>query len=66
MPPNSCELFQEGAAVKSFKLVRGGLFDEEGLTEILLNEPAKYPGCSGTRCLKDNISDLKGRLDLSL
>lgn len=60
MPPNSRELFQEGAAVKSFKLIEGGHFNEEGITKILLEDPAQYEGCSGTRCLKDNISDLKG------
>ncbi|KAI9353888.1 Hydantoinase/oxoprolinase-domain-containing protein [Obelidium mucronatum] len=60
MPPNSCELYQEGAAVKSFHLVKGGVFDEKGVTDILLVKPAQYEGCSGTRCLNDNLSDLKG------
>lgn len=62
MPPNSTELYQEGAAVKSFKLVQQGLFDEAGVTRLLVDEPAKYPGCSGTRTLKDNISDLKAQV----
>ncbi|CAG8570843.1 4023_t:CDS:10 [Paraglomus occultum] len=62
MPPNSKELYQEGAAVKSFKLVSKGKFDEAGLTDILLHRPAQYPGCSGTRCLADNISDLKAQV----
>ncbi|KAJ3217826.1 hypothetical protein HDU67_007243 [Dinochytrium kinnereticum] len=62
MPPNSCELYQEGAAVKSFLLVRDGIFDEPGVTEILLNQPAQYDGCSGTRCLRDNLSDLKAQV----
>jgi len=60
MPPTSRELYQEGAAVKSFKLVENNVFDYDGITDILVNQPAQYPGCSGTRCLKDNISDLKG------
>lgn len=59
MPPNSTELWQEGVAVESFKMVKEGLFDEEGLTKILFDEPASYPGCSGSRNLKDNIADLK-------
>ncbi|KAI3124877.1 hypothetical protein CBS147326_7866 [Penicillium roqueforti] len=59
MPPNSTELWQEGASFESFKMIKGGVFDEEGLIDILYNEPAKYPGCSGTRTLKDNIADLK-------
>ncbi|KAI9209509.1 Hydantoinase B/oxoprolinase-domain-containing protein [Polychytrium aggregatum] len=62
MPPNSRELYQEGAAIKSFKLVSNGSFDEAGITKILLDEPAQYEGCSGTRCLKDNISDLKAQV----
>lgn len=64
MPPTSRELYQEGAAIKSFYLVRGGKFDEKGITKILYNDPAQFPGCSGTRCLRDNISDLKGMLIL--
>lgn len=59
MPSNSTELFQEGVAVESFKIVREGVFDEVGLKKILVDEPASYPGCSGCRNLKDNIADLK-------
>jgi 5-oxoprolinase (ATP-hydrolysing) len=62
MPPNSRELYQEGAAIKSEKLVSEGHFDEKRMTELLLNEPAQYPGCSGTRCLADNINDLKAQV----
>ncbi|TLD04193.1 hypotheticalsprotein, partial [Venturia nashicola] len=62
MPPHSRELFQEGAAIKSEKLVSQGHFDEERITELLLKEPAQHPGCSGTRCLADNINDLKAQV----
>ncbi|KAJ3135367.1 hypothetical protein HK100_002858 [Physocladia obscura] len=62
MPPNSCELFQEGAAVKSFRIVRNGVFDEAGTREILVNAPAQYEGCSGSRCFGDNLSDLKAQV----
>ncbi|KAL8671038.1 MAG: hypothetical protein Q9168_004451 [Polycauliona sp. 1 TL-2023] len=62
MPPHSRELFQEGAAIKSEKLVSEGKFDEERITDILLNEPAQYPECSGTRCLGDNLNDLKAQI----
>jgi 5-oxoprolinase (ATP-hydrolysing) len=58
MPPHSKEIYQEGAAIKSEKLVSEGKFDEKKITYLLLEEPAKYPGCSGTRCLRDNINDL--------
>jgi 5-oxoprolinase (ATP-hydrolysing) len=46
MPPNSQSLAEEGASIKSFKLVKQGLFQEEGITEHLMS-PAKRPGCSG-------------------
>ncbi|KAI0015436.1 hydantoinase [Xylariomycetidae sp. FL0641] len=59
MPPNSTELWQEGAAIESFKMVKEGVFDEEGLINELYVKPGQYPGCSGTRTLKDNIADLK-------
>ncbi len=62
MPPASKELFQEGAAIKSEKLVSEGHFNENRITELLLDEPGQYPGCSGTRCLSDNINDLKAQV----
>ena len=62
MPPHSRELFQEGAAIKSEKLVSEGHFNEKRITELLYDEPAQYPECSGTRCLADNINDLKAQI----
>ncbi|KAI1933783.1 hypothetical protein LOZ66_006291 [Ophidiomyces ophidiicola] len=62
MPPHSRELYQEGAAIKSEKLVSQGIFNEERITELLYHEPAQYPGCSGTRCLADNLNDLKAQV----
>ncbi|KAI5302113.1 hypothetical protein KEM55_001296, partial [Ascosphaera atra] len=62
MPPNSTELWQEGAAIEAEKLVSGGKFNEERMVELLLKEPAKHPGCSGTRCLEDNLSDLRAQI----
>jgi len=62
MPPHSRELFQEGAAIKSEKLVSEGKFDEKRITELLYDEPAQYPECSGTRCLADNLNDLKAQI----
>jgi 5-oxoprolinase (ATP-hydrolysing) len=62
MPPHSRELYQEGAAIKSEKLVSEGHFDEKRITELLYDEPAQYPDCSGTRCLADNINDLKAQI----
>ncbi|KAJ5733358.1 hypothetical protein N7493_002144 [Penicillium malachiteum] len=62
MPPHSKELYQEGATIKSEKLVSEGKFNEGRITELLYHEPAKYPDCSGTRCLADNLNDLKAQI----
>ncbi|KAI6500902.1 hypothetical protein MCOR13_005845 [Pyricularia oryzae] len=62
MPPHSRELYQEGAAIKSEKFVSEGKFDEERVVELFYREPAKQPGCSGTRCLADNINDLRAQV----
>jgi 5-oxoprolinase (ATP-hydrolysing) len=62
MPPHSRELYQEGASIKSEKLVSEGKFNEKRITELLFDEPASYPDCSGTRCLADNLNDLKAQI----
>lgn len=62
MPPHSRELYQEGAAIKSEKLVSEGKFNEERVIGLFYKEPAQYPGCSGTRCLADNINDLRAQV----
>ena len=61
MPPHSKHLWEEGARFKTFKIVKGGVFQENELIEEL-NAPGKYPGCSGTRLLQDNLSDLKAQI----
>lgn len=62
MPSNSKTIYDEGAAIITHKLCSKGVFDEAGITRLLYDEPAKYPGGSGTRCLSDNISDLKAQV----
>lgn len=62
MPPDSHFLYEEGAAILGEKLVSKGRFNEERVTEMLLHEPAKHPGISGTRTLSDNLSDLKAQV----
>eukprot|EP00884_Botryococcus_braunii_P001197 jgi/Botrbrau1/11078/Bobra.0302s0020.1 len=65
MPPNSRRLVEEGAAILSFKLVRDGHFQTEGITELLM-APGKLAGdiegICGTRNLSDNLSDLKAQV----
>ncbi|KAL2115628.1 hypothetical protein VTJ04DRAFT_9883 [Mycothermus thermophilus] len=62
MPPHSRELWQEGAAIKSEKLVTEGRFNEARVVELFYEEPARKPGCSGTRCLADNTNDLRAQV----
>ena len=52
MPPFSKTLVEEGAAIKSFKLVEAGVFQEDAIKDILKK----------SRNLSDNISDLKAQV----
>lgn len=61
MPPLSRTLVQEGAAIVAFKLVEGGIFQEQGISD-LLNAPGQLPGNWGTRNLGDNLSDLRAQV----
>ncbi|KAJ2357932.1 hypothetical protein GGF43_001159 [Coemansia sp. RSA 2618] len=62
MPPNSRELFQEGASSMGMKIVIGDEFQEDAVRRFLLEEPAQHPGCSGTRNYRDVLSDLKAQI----
>ncbi|KAI9846610.1 MAG: hypothetical protein M1837_003851 [Sclerophora amabilis] len=62
MPSDSKLLYEEGAMTMSFKLVSEGRFNEDVVRRFLYDEPAAYPGCSGTRTYKDNVSDLKAAI----
>ena len=62
MPPNSTNIFEEGAQIRSFKIVSEGVYDRDGLVRVLVDEPSKYAGCSGTRCFRDVESDLKAQV----
>jgi 5-oxoprolinase (ATP-hydrolysing) len=61
MPPHSKALVDEGAMIVAFKLVKDGKFQEEGVTELLM-APGKISGNSGTRNLRDNLSDLRAQV----
>lgn len=54
-------MVEEGAAITAFKLVRGGVFQEAGITELLV-APGKLAGNYGARSISDNISDLKAQV----
>jgi 5-oxoprolinase (ATP-hydrolysing) len=67
MPPASRQLVEEGAAIFSFKLVEKNVFQEEGITKLLLApkaiaQEAGRPAIIGTRLLSDNLSDLRAQV----
>ncbi|KAI6004378.1 cytoplasmic protein [Pisolithus orientalis] len=62
MPPTSVNIFEEGAEIISFKIVNAGVFDREGLHEYMVEGPARYPGNSGCRNIKEVESDLKAQI----
>lgn len=62
MPASSTKLYEEGAQITSMFLVRDGIFMEEEISKILVDDTGSYPGCSGTRKLSDNLNDLKAQV----
>ncbi|EGG08879.1 uncharacterized protein MELLADRAFT_34761 [Melampsora larici-populina 98AG31] len=62
MPPTSTNIFQEGAQIKSFKIVFKGIYNKDELFKYLVEEPSKFEGCSGSRCFRDVESDLKAQI----
>lgn len=62
MPATSTALFQEGAEIVSFRLVRNGAFDTDGLRHLLVDLPARGEGCSGCRDFKSVDSDLRAQV----
>lgn len=62
MPPNSRTIFDEGAQIVSFKICKRGKFDYNGLIRLLVDEPAKYPNSSGSRCVRDVVSDMQAQI----
>ncbi|KAG8760176.1 hypothetical protein FRC12_009608 [Ceratobasidium sp. 428] len=62
MPPTSVSIFDEGAEITSFKIVSEGVYDSDGLRELLCEVPARYPGSSGCRNIRDVESDLKAQI----
>jgi len=63
MPPHSKSIKDEGAAIVSFKLLVQGTFQEEGIRKLLCTpSDLSNPLCSGTRCVEDNLSDLRAQV----
>lgn len=64
MPPFSKSIHEEGAAIKAFKLVEKGVFQEDGITKLLQfpsSDESDYK-IPGTRRLQDNLSDLHAQV----
>ncbi|KAF7628420.1 Hydantoinase B/oxoprolinase-domain-containing protein [Aspergillus flavus] len=61
MMPESKELWEEGINVRSMKIVDSGTFLEEDVRQAFL-DAGNFPGCSPTRRLQDNISDIKAQI----
>lgn len=64
MPPFSKSIWEEGAAIKAFKLVEKGVFEEEGISKLLRFPSSDDSAFSipGTRRLQDNLSDLHAQI----
>jgi 5-oxoprolinase (ATP-hydrolysing) len=63
MPPTSCSLAEEGAAIVTCKLVRQGAFAQDDIVRLLLAPGLLgIPGCVGTRNVPDVLSDLRAQI----
>lgn len=60
MMPESRALWEEGLSVESMKIVSGGIFLEDAV-RAAFEKAGSYPGCSVSRRLADNISDIKAQ-----
>ncbi|KAK6225224.1 hydantoinase b oxoprolinase [Colletotrichum tabaci] len=60
MMPESRELWEEGLNVPSLKIVSAGTFLEDAV-RAAFEKAGSFPGCSTSRRLADNISDLKAQ-----
>ncbi|KAJ8762647.1 hypothetical protein K2173_010668 [Erythroxylum novogranatense] len=65
MPPFSKAIWEEGAAIRAFKLVERGIFQEEAIIKLLqfpCSDEATAYKIPGTRRLQDNLSDLHAQV----
>ncbi len=64
MPPFSTGLIEEGAAIRSFRILKEGQFQEKSARRLLTDfaDPEHSPPISSARHLEDNISDLKAQI----
>ncbi|KAK8853496.1 hypothetical protein IAR55_004203 [Kwoniella newhampshirensis] len=65
MNPIAKELWEEGVVIETFKLVSQGEFNEKGVRE-LFEKVAERPGCSATRRIDHNITDLQAAISANV
>lgn len=61
MMPESKQLWEEGISIESMRIVSGGRFLESEVREAFA-AAGKFPGCSATRRIGDNLSDLRAQV----
>lgn len=61
MMPESKQLWEEGISIESMKIVSAGEFLECDVREAFA-AAGKFPGCSATRRIGDNLSDLRAQV----
>ncbi|WVQ70846.1 hypothetical protein IAR50_000371 [Cryptococcus sp. DSM 104548] len=62
MPPTSTHISEEGANIQSLKIISDGYFDHDALYKAMVEDPSKYPGCSGCRNFNDVSSDIQAQI----
>ena len=64
MPPFSTSLQAEGVPIKTYRLVQGGVFQEDGIRDVLSGKSINVTGhvAQGCRSIEDNLSDLKAQV----
>ncbi len=65
MNPKAKELWEEGLAVKSFKIVSEGVFREDDIKKLFA-EAGNHPGCSATRRIDHNITDIQAAISANV
>ncbi|WWC92039.1 uncharacterized protein L201_006993 [Kwoniella dendrophila CBS 6074] len=65
MNPIAKELWEEGVIIDTFKLVSSGKFNEEGIKELFA-KVAEKPGCSATRRIDHNLTDLQAAISANV
>lgn len=61
MMPESKQLWEEGISIESMRIVSGGEFLESEVREAFA-AAGRFPGCSATRRIGDNLSDLRAQV----